>query len=150
MCFYFGKDQSPLYQSLYSFYITYIYVICDVLDQYDKSKAEMLSKFTDRNYQEISYVQKKVDSKRREVYLQVEQFSKSKPHLIYCISFPNFKNIKDLISTWPWLPWETDSLIKKAVNLSRQRNEPLWKRQVMTNCSQDRKWPGNDPGNTNI
>ena len=59
----------------------------------------MLSKFTDRNYQEISYVQKKVDSKRREVYLQVEQFSKSKPHLIYCISFPNFKNIKDLIST---------------------------------------------------
>lgn len=35
-------------------------------------------------------------------------------------------------------------------NLSRQKDEPLWNRQVMTCCSQDRKWPDNDPWNTDI
>ena len=63
--------------------------ICDVPEQYEKSKEDMLSKFRERNYQEdwLVCAKRKVDSKSRDTYLQVKKSPKSKPNLIYYTTF---------------------------------------------------------------
>lgn len=74
--------------------------ICEIHDEYNENKEEMLNKFKERKYKEdwLRSAEAKVSSVNRDVYLTTKKSPKLKPNLIFCTTFtPKTRTIKEII-----------------------------------------------------